>query len=174
MKVELHQLNERLRAYVESSVLLSVELIPRFFMPLFFAKLFFCSRPQRSWSFQTRYDRHGWPVIENTCHFEITKMDRLKFEKSSLAAPTRKIWIIEISLALWSCQNKKKQKNPPGLSLISSRILIGFCWKEGLVFVCIRAGCPPSNRQIKRSSFNLWRATCSNDDLTRKWIIVML
>lgn len=134
MKVELHTLNERLCAYVEFSVPLSVELIPRFFMPLFFAKLFFCSRPQRSWSFQTRYDTHGWPVIENTCHFEITKLDRLKFEKSSLAAPTRKIWIIEVSITLWSCQKKPKKtkKTPQDLTLISSRILIGFCWKESI------------------------------------------
>lgn len=125
MRVEVHKLNERLRAYVEFSVPLSVELIPRFFMP-FFAKLFSCSRPQRSWPFQINMTRmaHGCPIIENTGHVEITKMGRLKFDISIL---NEKFELLK-SLSRFDLAKKKIQD----LSLMSSRSLIGFCWKESI------------------------------------------
>lgn len=153
----IHKLNERLRAYVEFSVPLSVELIPRFFMPFFFGKIVLLLPSAEVLTVSDKYDTHGCPIIENICHVEITKMDRLKFENASLSASWAE------NLNHWNLHRAlifKKKKKFQDLSLMNSRILIGFCWKEsisgriiptwGLVFACIRAGCPPSNRQNTR------------------------
>lgn len=58
-----------------------------------------------------KYDTRGCPVIDNTCHVEITKMEPIEIQESVFIRILKsKIWIIEISTALWSC---KKKKPPP-------------------------------------------------------------
>lgn len=97
----IHKLNERLRAYVEFSVPLSVELIPRFFMPFFFlAKLFFCSRPQRSWPFQISMTRMAVRLLKIYAMSKLLRWTDWNSRTRLYQHLERKIWIIEISIAL--------------------------------------------------------------------------
>lgn len=142
-------MNERLRAYVEFSVPLSVELIPRVLL----------LPPAEVMTVSDKYGTHGCPIIENTFHVEITRMDRLKFEKASLSASFNGKFVSLKSLPRFDLAKKKKTP-PQDLSLMSSRILIGFCWKEsisrrilpreGSVFARTRAGCPPSFKSANK------------------------
>lgn len=96
----IHKLNERLRAYVEFSVPLSVELIPRFFMPFFLTKLFFCSRPQRSWPFQISMTRMAVRLLKIYAMSKLLRWTDWNSRTRLYQHIERKICIIEISIAL--------------------------------------------------------------------------